>query len=100
LERVEGGAVERVHGERGEEAAPGFHVGGALQRRAPLLDALGHRALDAALDLALPLPGRRVVFVDTEGDLRGVQRRGELALALEPLRLRAVLGRELLARGG
>src|SRR5215813_4272844 len=75
----------------------GSRASAARQRRRALVDPLGHALLDAALEPGLPVPRRLVVLVDEERDLPLIERAAELALALEPLRLRAGLGSQLLA---
>src|SRR4030095_2496453 len=84
-------------GERGQEPPSGFHVRAALQRRPALVDPLGHALLDATLEPGLSVPSRLVVLVDEERDLPLVERAAELALALEPVGLRARPGGKLLA---
>ena len=56
LEGVEGGAVEGIQGEGGEEAPARLDVGAALQRGPALVDPLAHALLDAGLELGLALP--------------------------------------------
>ena len=98
LQRVEGGAIGGVEGERGEELPARLDLHASRERRAPRANPLGHLALDLRLERLERRRRRGVPRPDREGDLELVHRSAEIARALERGRLLDVARDERLPR--